>query len=71
MKEISTDEIEIRAMQRAYDELKALDPDGCDRALAWLFARFEDEKIAARAAREAARRQRLAERRADPTSEQR
>lgn len=60
MKELSADDIEIRAIQRAYDELKCLDPDGRERALTWLMARFEDERIQGRAAQEAARRERIA-----------
>lgn len=68
MKETSANDIEIRAIQRAYDELKCLDPDGRERALAWLIARFEDERIQGLAAQETARRERIA-RRAHPTSD--
>jgi hypothetical protein len=60
MKEISAKDIEIRAIQRAYDELKCLDPEGVTRALEWLRARFEHEAIEGRKAREASQRERIA-----------
>lgn len=60
-------DIEIRAIQRAYDELKCLDPDGRSRAIEWLKARFDDEEIRGREAREDAARKKIAARGAGPT----
>lgn len=57
---MKADDIEIRAIQRAYDELKCLDPDGVDRALDWLRAKFTDERIAGQEAQRAAQRERIA-----------
>jgi hypothetical protein len=53
---------EPSVMQRAYDELKALDPDGVMRVLDYLRARFEDEHLKAKQAREQAARDRIAKR---------
>jgi hypothetical protein len=53
---------EIEVIQRAYDELKALDPDGVMRALDYLRARFEHDNIEAKKARETAARERIAKR---------
>ena len=62
MSDISTDEIEILAIRGAYDELKCLDPEGRERAMEWLRARFEDERIKGHIAREATARERIARR---------
>lgn len=53
---------EVEVIQRAYDELKALDPDGRMRALDWLRDRFTSEREQARKAREQAARDRIAQR---------
>lgn len=63
MKSLSADDIEIRAIQRAYDDLKCLDPAGRERAMDWLRSRFEHEAIEGRKAREAAQRERIAQKR--------
>lgn len=54
---------EVEVIQRAYDELKALDPAGCMRALEWLHARFVSEHEQAKKAREQAARERITQRR--------
>ena len=43
VKEISFDEIELRAMGEAYDALKCLPPDALTRAFTWLNAKLKDE----------------------------
>jgi hypothetical protein len=42
-KDISFDDIEIRAIKEAYDALKCLDQDGVRRAMTWLESKFHDE----------------------------
>lgn len=42
-KDISMDDIEIRAIGEAYDALKCLDMVGTQRALAWLESKFHDK----------------------------
>jgi hypothetical protein len=63
----AADDIEISAMGRAYDELKRLDPEGRQRAVEWLRAKFESEEVEGKKAREASARERIA-RRAHPTT---
>lgn len=43
VREISADEIEIRAIRKAYDALKCLDMAATQRALAWLESKFHDK----------------------------
>jgi hypothetical protein len=53
---------EVEVIQRAYDELKCLDPAGVNRALDWLRDRFTSDHENARKEREAAARTRIAAR---------
>lgn len=50
---------EIEVIQRAYDELKCLDPAGVDRALEWLRDRFTSDHEKARKERQQATRDRI------------
>lgn len=58
---------EIEVMQRAYDELKALDREGQIRALTWLSERLAGDYEAAMKAREQAAKDRIASRRGAST----
>lgn len=59
MKNISVDDIEIRAIKEAYDALKCLDDAGRSRALHWLFSKFGDEEQQGRKARHEATLKRI------------
>ena len=59
MADLSADDIEIRAIREAWDALKCLDPEGRNRAMAWLQSKFADEELKGKQARELSVRPRV------------